>query len=78
MKILGISAYYHDAAACLIYNGKILSAAQEERFTRIKHDKSFPEKAIQFCLKENKIKKEDIDYVAFYDNWHLKKKKEFR
>jgi carbamoyltransferase len=75
MKILGISAYYHDAAACLIYNGKILSAAQEERFTRIKHDKSFPEKAIQFCLQEYKIKKEDIDYVAFYDNWHLKKKR---
>ena len=75
MKILGISAFYHDSAACLINDGKILSAVQEERFTRIKHDKSFPEKAIQFCLKENKIKKEDVDYIVFYDNWYLKKKR---
>ena len=77
MKILGISAYYHDSAACIMDSGKILSAAQEERFTRIKHDKSFPENAIKFCLNENKIKVEDVDFIAFYDNWYLKKKRNF-
>ena len=56
MKILGISAFYHDSAASLLDNGKIISAAQEERFTRIKHDNSFPLNAIQYCLKEGKNK----------------------
>ena len=74
MKILGISAYYHDSSACLIDNGRILSAAQEERFTRIKHDSSFPFNSIKFCLKENNISKNDIKYISFYDNWYLKKK----
>ena len=55
MYILGISAFYHDSAACLIKDGEILAAAQEERFTRIKHDSSFPQKAIQYCLNEAKI-----------------------
>ena len=53
MKILGISAYYHDSAASLIVDGKIISAAQEERFTRKKHDSSFPRNAIQFCINES-------------------------
>lgn len=67
MNILGISAYYHDSAAALIQDGKIIACAQEERFTRIKHDASFPAKAIQYCLQEGKIQLENIDYVVFYD-----------
>lgn len=68
MKVLGISALYHDAAACLIIDGEIIAAAQEERFTRIKHDLRIPENAITYCLKRAKIKKEEIDLVVFYDN----------
>ena len=56
MKILGISAYYHDAAACLIVDGEIIAAAQEERFTRKKHDLNFPVNAIAYCLNYAKIK----------------------
>src|SRR3990167_4616459 len=67
MYILGISAYYHDSAAALIKEGKIIACAQEERFTRKKHDASFPQNAIQFCFKEGKITLENIDYVVFYD-----------
>ena len=67
MKILGISSYYHDSAASLIENGKILSAAQEERFTRIKHDASFPTNAIKFCLNHSKTKISDVDYFCFYE-----------
>jgi carbamoyltransferase len=67
MKILGISAYYHDSAAALIIDGKIIACAQEERFTRIKHDANFPTLAIQYCLKEGNIDLEEIDYVVFYD-----------
>lgn len=72
MKILGISAYYHDAAACLVINGEIIAAAQEERFTRKKHDSSFPINAIGYCLGEAKITSKDIDYVVFYDKPFLK------
>lgn len=72
MKILGISAYYHDAAACLINDGAIVAAAQEERFTRKKHDASFPTQAIAYCLKAGAIQPDDIDYVAFYDKPLLK------
>lgn len=72
MKILGISAYYHDSAAAIIENGKVLYAAQEERFSRIKNDASFPEKAIQFCLNESGFTFEDIDLIAFYDKPFLK------
>lgn len=68
MKILGISALYHDAAACLVVDGEIIAAAQEERFTRIKHDLSMPVNAIWFCLKEAGVEKEEIDLVVFYDN----------
>ena len=72
MKILGISAFYHDSAASLLDNGKIISAAQEERFTRIKHDNSFPLNAIQYCLKEGKINFDDVDYIVFYEKPFLK------
>lgn len=67
MYILGISAFYHDSAACLVKDGRIVSAAQEERFTRKKHDSSFPINAINFCLKDSGITSKDLDYVAFYD-----------
>lgn len=66
--ILGISALYHDSAACLIIDGKIIAAAQEERFSRKKHDLSIPEQAIDYCLKEGNIAGQDIDIVVFYDN----------
>ena len=72
MKILGISAYYHDSAACLLDDGKIVAAAQEERFTRIKHDQNYPRKAIDFCLQKGGIEVKDIDYVAFYDKPFIK------
>ena len=67
MKILGISAFYHDSAAAIIQNGKIIAAAQEERFTRKKHDAAFPRNSIQFCLEKAKITLDKIDYIAFYD-----------
>jgi carbamoyltransferase len=72
MRILGFSAYYHDAAACLLIDGTLVAAAQEERFTRIKHDAEFPKNAINYCLKYAKLKPEDIDYIVFYDKPFLK------
>lgn len=72
MNILGISAFYHDSAACLVQDGKIISAAQEERFTRIKHDHSFPEHAVKFCLDYAGLLGQDLDLVAFYDKTFLK------
>jgi carbamoyltransferase len=72
MNILGISAYYHDSAACLVRDGKIIAAAQEERFTRKKHDQSFPQHAIRYCLKEGGVAGSDLDFVAFYDKPLLK------
>jgi len=71
-KILGISAYYHDSAAALVIDGKIIAAAHEERFTRKKHDHNFPKNAIQYCLKEAKISSNELDYVVFYDKPFLK------
>lgn len=70
--ILGISAFYHDSAACLIKNGEIIAAAQEERFTRKKHDASFPVNAVNFCIKFAGINIKDISYVSFYDKPFLK------
>jgi len=67
MYILGISAFYHDSAACLIKNGRICAAAQEERFTRIKHDPRFPAQSIRFCLEQAGITSKDLDYVCFYE-----------
>lgn len=72
MNILGISAFYHDSAACLVQDGWIASAAQEERFTRKKHDHSFPKSAINYCLENSGLKVTDLDYVAFYDKPFLK------
>ena len=65
MKILGISAFYHDSAACLLDDGFIVAAAQEERFTRVKHDSGFPAHAISYCLTEAGIQGTDIDRVVF-------------
>ena len=70
MKILGISAFYHDSAAALITDGNVVAAAQEERFTRIKHDSSFPVNAIEYCLQGTNLN--DIDYIAFYEKPFLK------
>jgi carbamoyltransferase len=70
--ILGLSAFYHDSAAALIVDGRIVAAAQEERFTRQKHDRRFPERAIEYCLAEANIEPADIDYVGFYDKPLLK------
>jgi carbamoyltransferase len=72
MYILGISAYYHDSAACLVKDGEVLAAAQEERFTRKKHDHRFPSSAVEFCLRHAGITAEELDYVAFYDKPLLK------
>lgn len=72
MKILGISAFYHDSAAAVVVNGKIVAAAQEERFTRKKHDESFPVNAIEFCIRQSGVGINDFDAIAFYDKPLLK------
>ena len=72
MYILGISAYYHDSAACLIKDGEIIAAVQEERFTRVKHDSRFPSHAITYCLNEAGITSKNLDYVVFYDKPFVK------
>jgi len=71
-SILGISAFYHDSAAAMVIDGKIIAAAQEERFTRKKHDSSYPFNAVEYVLKEAKIKLKDVDYIAFYEKPFLK------
>src|SRR5215213_6051461 len=70
--ILGISAFYHDSAAALVVDGEIVAAAQEERFSRIKHDHNFPSHAVDYCLREANITPEQLDYVVFYDKPLLK------
>lgn len=72
MNILGLSCFYHDSAACLVKDGRIIAAAQEERFTRKKHDPDFPSQAVKYCLAEAKIKIEEVDLVVFYDKPFLK------
>ena len=72
MRILGLSAYYHDSAAALVQDGRIVAAAQEERFTRKKHDARFPANAVEFCLSSAGLAPGDIDHVAFYDKPFLK------
>lgn len=72
MRILGISAFYHDSAAALVVDGEIIAAAQEERFTRKKHDSDFPHKAILYCLSEAGITLDEVDHVVFYDKPFLK------
>ena len=71
-RILGISAFYHDSAAALVIDGKIIAAAQEERFTRIKHDHNFPQNAVDYCLKEANLSYAELDAVVFYDKPFLK------
>jgi len=72
MHILGVSAFYHDSAACLVSDGEIIAAAQEERFTRKKHDFNFPTNAIRYCLKEGGLSSNQLDIVAFYDKPFIK------
>lgn len=72
MNILGLSCFYHDSAACLVKDGAITAAAQEERFTRKKHDQSFPKNAVDYCLKEGEISIEDVNYVSFYEKPFIK------
>jgi len=72
MRILGISAYYHDSAAALVRDGEIIAAAQEERFTRKKHDSSFPARAVEYCLAEDKTTLDDVDHIVFYDKPFVK------
>ena len=72
MNILGISAFYHDSAACIVRDGEIIAAAQEERFTRKKHDAVFPKEAVKYCLREAGVRPADLDYVGFYDKPFIK------
>ncbi|MEW6351060.1 MAG: carbamoyltransferase [Thermodesulfobacteriota bacterium] len=72
MNILGISAYYHDSAACLVRDGVLVAAAQQERFTRVKHDHRFPTDAVKYCLKEAGLEAKQLDYVVFYDKPFIK------
>lgn len=72
MNILGLSAFYHDSAACLVREGEIIAAAQEERFTRKKHDAGFPEQAVRYCLRESGLTVNELDYVTFYEKPFLK------
>ena len=71
-RILGISAFYHDSAAALVVDGRIAAAAQEERFTRRKHDPQFPTSAIRYCLDQAGLKAGDIDHVVFYEKPFIK------
>ena len=72
MRILGLSAFYHESAAALVEDGRILAAAQEERFTRKKHDDAFPAQAIGYCLPDAGISLDQVDFVAFYDKPFIK------
>src|SRR3990172_11104342 len=72
MLVLGISAYYHDSAAALVEDGRIVAAAQEERFTRRKHDPSFPRNAVDYCLREGQTSLDRVDAVVFYEKPFLK------
>lgn len=67
MRILGISCFYHDAAAALLEDGLLVAAAEEERFTRKKHDYSFPDHAVNFCLNKAGVQSKDLDYIIFYE-----------
>ena len=71
-SILGISAFYHDSAACILINGKIIAAAQEERFTRKKHDSNYPSNAVEFVLNFAKLKLSEVDQIIFFEKPFLK------
>ena len=73
VRILGISAYYHDSAAAFLQDGELIAAAQEERFTRKKHDARFPGHAVRYCLQEGRVPLTAVDYIVFYDK-HPRKK----
>src|SRR4249919_2682654 len=72
MPVLGLSAFYHDSAAALVVDGTVVAAAQEERFSREKHDEAFPVRAIAYCLREAGLSPEQVDYVGFYEKPFLK------
>ena len=72
MRIVGVSAYYHDSAAALVENGVVRSAAQEERFTRKKHDAEFPQHALRYCLAEAGVTLKEVDHVVFYEKPFIK------
>src|ERR1017187_10134830 len=72
MRVLGISAFYHDSAAALVRDGEIVAAAQQERFTRKKHDSGFPRHAVEYCLRTEGVPLEEINYIVFYDKPFLK------
>src|SRR3954466_9960366 len=72
MHILGLSCYFHDASAVILRDGQLVAAAEEERFSRVKHDYGFPSRAIQFCLDEAGINGSDLDYVAFFEKPFVK------
>src|SRR5262245_46592743 len=72
MRILGISCYFHDAAAALLVDGQLVAAAEEERFSRVKHDFGFPIRAIQFCLERGQVAGADLDYIAFFEKPFVK------
>ena len=72
ISILGISAYYHDSAAAILIDGKIISAAQEERFTRVKHDSNYPFNAVEFVLKYSNLKLSEVDHIIFFEKPFLK------
>ena len=75
--ILGISAFYHDSAACILKDGKIIAAAQEERFTRIKHDSNYPYNSIEFVLQYANLKLSDVDQIVFFEKPFLKCKRHY-
>ena len=70
--VLGISSYYHDSAACLIHNGEIVAASQEERYSRKKHDSVFPAHSIEYCLREGGIGLDSVDHIGFYEKPFIK------
>src|ERR1700736_4994098 len=72
MNILGLSAFYHDSAAALVRDGEVIAAAQEERFSRLRHDSGFPAHAVGYCLRAAGITLKDVDYIVFYDKPFLK------
>ncbi len=75
MYIIGVSAYYHDSSACLFKNGELIFACEEEKFTGIKHDSSFPKNTLEFIFKTFKIKREDVSAICYYENPKLKLKR---
>ena len=78
MTQLGISAFYHDSAACLVVDGQVIAAAEEERFTGIKHDDSFPINAIKYCLEEGRINISDVKEICWYEKPKIKEQRAYK